>query len=167
MMIDFGLGPMSPRLAGYWSLIRLGKNDVMPSSLSEHQVSAYGRAVFKTAVRSTKDGSASVKTDFSRMNRSTSHFELKCVTHPQGVPEYTLTVNASITSSDAGWPDYPTGALDPKDVQGGELYGRSAFIKKIVSSFGQSRTQATYLIEGGGEADGQDIPSKNSSGRMP
>lgn len=70
------------------------------------------------------------------------------VSSPVGFPEYTLTVNASVASSDAVWPDYPTGALDPKDVQGGELYGRGAFIKKIVNSLGQSRTQATYLIEG-------------------
>ena len=70
------------------------------------------------------------------------------VSTPTGYPEYTLTISTSVASSEAVWPDYPTGALDPKDVQGGELYGRSGFIKRIVSSFGQARVQATYLIEG-------------------
>ena len=70
------------------------------------------------------------------------------VTYPTNIAEYTLTLSPSVASGDAVWPDYPTGALDPKDVQGGELYGRSAFIKRIVNSFGQLRTQATYLIEG-------------------
>jgi hypothetical protein len=70
------------------------------------------------------------------------------VSNPPGCPEFRLSVSASVAAHEAVWPDYPTGALDPKDVQGGELYGRGVFIKRIVSALGNMRAQATYLIEG-------------------
>jgi tetratricopeptide (TPR) repeat protein len=56
-------------------------------------------------------------------------------------------ISVSVASTEPRWPTYPTGALSPDDVPGNELYGRSDLIRKITSSLGKRRGQATYLIE--------------------
>ena len=56
-------------------------------------------------------------------------------------------VDLLVAPTDARWPNYPTGALSPDDTTGGELYGRTALIRKLLSTFGPTRSQATYLVE--------------------
>jgi predicted Zn-dependent protease len=63
-----------------------------------------------------------------------------------GEPEE-VSITASVGSLQPSWPDYPAGSLHPSEVPEGELYGRGAFIRQRVSSFGQTRSRANYLIE--------------------
>jgi tetratricopeptide (TPR) repeat protein len=59
--------------------------------------------------------------------------------------EFSMTV--SVGSPEPSWPDYPAGSLHPNEVPGGELYGRTPFIRQLISSFGPTRSRANYLIE--------------------
>jgi hypothetical protein len=72
---------------------------------------------------------------------------LEARTAPDNKISTTTSVSVSVASSEPRWPTYPTGALSPDDVPGNELYGRSSLIRKITTSLGKRRAQASYLIE--------------------
>lgn len=59
-----------------------------------------------------------------------------------------VELTATVAELPPLWPAYPTGALNPDDLPGHELYGRSGLIGRIVQSLRSNRAQETYLVEG-------------------
>jgi hypothetical protein len=62
-------------------------------------------------------------------------------------PATDFPLSATVGPTEPSWPDYPAGSLHPNEVPGGDLYGRTQFIRQIVSNFTPTRSRANYLIE--------------------